>query len=84
MKDFLYRELAVDDIVAFDGPNGSGMVVGKVMGFTPQQIRINPLSKNYSWADPGKGILRYPSQCVKVPEEEITMYLIKQKPEHAA
>lgn len=84
MQDFLYRELAVDDIVAFDGPNGSGMVVGRVIGFTPKQIRIQPLSKNYSWASDGKGITRYPMQCVKVPEEEITLYLIKQKPEHAA
>ncbi len=84
MKDFLYRELAIDDVVVFEGPNGSGMCVGKVISFTTQQIRVMPLSKNYSWAAPGKGILRYPSQCVKMPEEEITLYLIKQKPEHAA
>jgi hypothetical protein len=83
MQDFLYRDLEVDDIVAFEGPNGGGMTVGKVVGFTPKQIRITPLSKNYSWSSNGK-ITRYPTQCIKVPEDEITMYLIRQKPEHAA
>lgn len=78
MQDFLFRDLAIDDVVAFDGPHGGGMAVGKVVGFTPKQIRINPLSKTYSWNSSGT-FTRYPTQCVKIPEEEISMYLLKRQ-----
>ncbi len=40
MKDFNGNTLALGDFVAFLEPNYRHMVQGRVVGFTPKQIRI--------------------------------------------
>ena len=40
MKDFNGNSLALGDFVAFLEPNYRHMVQGRVVGFTPKQIRI--------------------------------------------
>lgn len=77
-KDFLNRELAIDDYVVFPAPNGGGMKLGKIIKFTPRQIRVEWTYKA-SWRN--NEILkdsapRYSSQCVKVEGPDLTMYLL--------
>ena len=40
MRDFLNRELALDDYVVFPGAYNGGMKLGKIIKFTPKQIKI--------------------------------------------
>jgi len=76
MKDFLGRELAVGDVVAFEGVNGGGLVLGRIEKFSPKQASLTPLSDHNSWSSK-KTISRYSSQCVKIDDADITMYLLK-------
>jgi hypothetical protein len=76
MKDFLGRELVVGDVVAFEGVNGGGLVLGRIEKFSPKQASLTPLSDHNSWSSK-KTISRYSSQCVKIDDADITMYLLK-------
>lgn len=77
-KDFLKRDLEIDDYVVFPAPSGGGMKLGKIVKFTPKQIRVEWTYKA-SWR--GNEIMsdsapRYASQCVKVEGPDLTMYLL--------
>lgn len=76
MKDFIGRELTVGDVVAFEGVNGGGLVLGRIEKFSPKQASLTPLSDHNSWSSK-KTISRYSSQCVKIDDADITMYLLK-------
>ena len=73
MKDFLGRELTVGDVVAFEGVNGGGLVLGRIEKFSPKQALITPLTENYSFR---KTISSYSSQCVKVDDADVTLFLL--------
>ena len=75
MKDFLGRELAVGDVVAFEGVNGGGLVLGRIERFSPKQAAMTPLTDHNSWSS-RKTISRYSSQCVKVDSADVTMFLL--------
>jgi hypothetical protein len=75
VKDFLGRELAVGDVVAFEGVNGGGLVLGRIEKFTPKQASMTPLTDHNSW-NWRKTITRYSSQCVKVDSADVTMFLL--------
>jgi hypothetical protein len=74
-RDFLNRELAVGDYVVFPGPYASGMKLGKVVKFTPQQIRVE---WTYKWKGQvhSRDTIRHSSQCVRVEGPDLTMYLL--------
>jgi len=76
VKDFIGRELTVGDVVAFEGVNGGGLVLGRIEKFSPKQASLTPLSDHNSWSSK-KTISRYSSQCVKIDDADITMYLLK-------
>lgn len=40
MKDYFGNELAIDDIVAFCRPNYRELCKGKIVQFTPKQVRV--------------------------------------------
>lgn len=73
--DFLRRELNIDDYVVFPAPYARGMKLGKVIKFTPQQIRVE-------WATKRRGEVyyrnttRYSGECVKVEGPDLTIYLL--------
>jgi len=74
-KDFLNRELAIGDYVVFPAPYG-GMKLGKIIRFSPKQIRVE-----WAYKSPRSGIgysdtSRYSNQCVRVEGPDLTMYLI--------
>ena len=75
-KDFLKRDLTVGDYVIFPGPYAGGMKLGKIIKFTPQQIRVE---WTYKWRDGtvhSRDTIRQSSQCVRVEGPELTMYLL--------
>jgi len=61
MKDFNGNELHVGDFVAFLEPNYRHMVQGRVIGFTPKQIRIE--YPQNGWHNGVKG--PYMEQCLR-------------------
>ena len=75
-KDFLKRDLAIGDYVVFPAPYASGMKLGKIIKFTPQQIRVE---WTYKWRDGtvhSDSAPRYANQCVRVEGPDLTMYLL--------
>jgi hypothetical protein len=74
MKDFLGRELTVGDVVAFEGVNGGGLVLGRIEKFSPKQASMTPLTDHNSWTH--RTISRYSSQCVKVDDADVTLFLL--------
>ena len=75
MKDFLGRELEIGNLVAFEGVNGGGLVLGRIERFSPKQAAISPLTDHNSWSS-RKTISRYSSQCVKVDDADVTLFLL--------
>lgn len=75
-KDFLNRELALEDYVVFPAPSGGGMKLGKIIKFTPQQVRVEWTYKSYRGTIETDSIPRYSNQCVRVEGADLTMYLL--------
>lgn len=75
-KDFLNRELALGDYVVFPAPRGGGMKLGKVIKFTPLQIRVEWTYKNYRGIVDTESAVRVANQCVRVEGPDLTMYLL--------
>ena len=76
-KDFLKRDLAIGDYVVFPAPYGNGMKLGKVIRFTPKQIRVEWTYKlRGSSMVRSNDAARYSDQCVKVEGADLTMYLL--------
>ena len=71
MRDFLGRELAVDDYVIFQQQHYRGYKLGKIIKFTPQKVRVK--WGDYDWAQ----ILQLPNQLVKVEGQEVVMYYLR-------
>ena len=74
-KDFLKRDLEIGDYIVFPAPYGGGMKLGKVVKFTPKQVRIE---WTYKWRDQVRteSTPRYSNQCVRVEGPDLTMYLL--------
>lgn len=71
MRDFLGRELALDDYVIFQMQHYRGYKLGKVIKFTPQKVRVK--WGESQWAQ----ILQAPEQLVKVEGQEAVMYYLR-------
>jgi hypothetical protein len=71
MKDFLGRELALDDYVIFQRQHFRGYRLGKIVKFTPQKVRVK--YGETKWQE----ILQTPEQLVKVEGEEAVMYYLR-------
>jgi hypothetical protein len=75
-KDFLNREIAVGDYVAFQAPYNWGLKLGRITKFTPQNLRVA-----WSWKSPHGNIVHENSvrrvrECVRVDGPDLTMYLL--------
>jgi len=74
MKDFLGRELSLDDSVIMITPGYRDFSLARVVGFTPQYVKVVLKS-------PGTNSVREmkqkPEQLVKVDGPELTMFLLK-------
>ena len=75
MKDFLNRELAVEDYVVFPAPYG-GMKLGKIIKFTPKNVKI----EHPGWrGGTMTTTLRAASQCVRVEGPDLTFVLLSRE-----
>ncbi len=72
MKDFLNRDLALEDYVVFPGAYNGGMKLGKVIKFTPKNVRI----EHPVWRGAMTSTLRAPGQCVRVEGPDLTFFLL--------
>ena len=72
MKDFLLRPLALDDYVVFPGAYNGGMKLGRIIKFTPQNVRI----EHPGWGGKITNTLRAADQCVKVEGADLTFFLL--------
>lgn len=75
-KDFLNRELSLGDYVVFPAPRGAGMKLGKVIKFTPLQIRVEWTYKSYRGEVETDSAVRVSTECVRVEGPDLTMYLL--------
>ena len=75
-KDFLNRELTIGNYVVFPAPYGNGMKLGKIIRFTPRQIRVEWTYKVRDGEIRTRDAARYSKECVKVEGEDLTMYLL--------
>jgi hypothetical protein len=71
MRDFLGRELRLDDYVIFQQQSYRGYKLGKVIKFTPQKVRVKYGESKYL------ELLQAPEQLIKVEGEEVTMYYLR-------
>ena len=71
MRDFLGRELQLDDYVIFQQQHYRGYRLGKIIKFTPQKVRVKWGDSKYS------ELLQAPEQLVKVEGQEAVMYYLR-------
>lgn len=70
-KDILGKSLAINDFVVF--VHGNTLYAGKVIDQTPKMVRVAQLKYLNS-----AGYLVYGSACKKIPEKEVTFFLLSQ------
>ena len=75
MKDFLMRELALDDYVIFKSPYGANLKLGKIIKFTPRQIRV----EYPGWRGEMTSSVRYSKEVVKVEGPDLTFFLLSKQ-----
>ena len=75
MKDFLLRELALDDYVIIKSPYGANLKLGKIVKFTPKQIRV----EYPGWRGEMTSSVRYPQEVVKVEGPDLTFFLLSKE-----
>ena len=76
-KDYLGRELEVGDCVVYSVRNL--FQLGRIVKFGEKQIRVvgyDYARKNWRTGE-ARGDLKYPTHCLKVDGEEVTLYLLK-------
>jgi hypothetical protein len=76
VKDFLNRDLALDDFVVFRGSYNGGMQLGKIIKFTPKNVKV----EHPGWR-PGTvtTTLRESNQCVRVEGPDLTFFLLSRQ-----
>ena len=75
MKDFLKRDLALDDHVIFKSPYSTSLKLGKIVKFTPKQIRV----EYPGWRGEITSSVRYPKEVVKVEGPDLTFFLLSEQ-----
>ena len=66
MKDFRGVELNIGDTVVTDSPHYKGMLLAKVVAFTPKMIRVELLTTNNYYYKVGSKLLREHSAVAKL------------------
>lgn len=73
MKDFLGRELSVGDTVVFSIPHYHGLAMAQIDHFAEKMVVLNVYGKRLKSKSEagsyGKAVCRYPTDCVKVEEQ---------------
>lgn len=72
MKDFLLRELEVNDSVVMIVPNYRNMVLGRIISISAKTVRVQYQNNYEKLAE----VSRYPGDVVKVDGPDLTRYLL--------
>lgn len=75
-KDFLNRNIDIGDYVVFPAPYGQGLKLGKIVKFTPKNMRVSWSRKSYRGGVTTEETIRAVKECVKVEGPDLTMYLL--------
>jgi hypothetical protein len=75
-KDFLNRDITIGDYVVFPAPYGQGLKLGKIVKFTPKNMRVQWSRKDYRGNVSNEDTLRTVKECVKVEGADLTLYLL--------
>jgi len=75
-RDFLNRELALDDYVVFPGAYNGGMKLGRIIKFTPKNVKIEHPGINWRNNSHMITTLRAANQCVRVEGPDLTFFLL--------
>ena len=76
--DVLGQSLKVDDFVAYPSSSGLGrnrLKVGKIVDLTPKMLKVVHLQRRS--VDEAKITTRYPDDCVRLDDELIALYILK-------
>lgn len=73
--DVIGRELNIGDYVAFQVQGYRGLTVGKILSFTPKQLRV----KGPGVWDQERGYLQYPKDVVKLDGPDFLMFMLKKE-----
>ena len=71
-RDFLNRPIGLGDYVVFPGAYNGGMKLGKIIKFTPKNLRV----EHPGWRGAMTSTLRAADQCVKVEGPDLTFFLL--------
>ena len=74
-RDFLNRPITIDDYVVFPGAYNGGMKLGKIIKFTPKNVKV----EHPGWRGQMTSTLRAPGQCVKVEGPDLTFFLLSKQ-----
>jgi hypothetical protein len=74
-RDFLNRPIGIGDYVVFPGAYNGGMKLGKIIKFTPKNLRV----EHPGWYGEPTSTLRIPNQCVKVEGPDLTFFLLSKQ-----
>jgi hypothetical protein len=74
--DFLNRNITIGDYVVFPAPYGQGLKLGKIVKFTPKNMRVSWARKDYRGNVTNEETIRQVKECVKVEGPELTMFLL--------
>ena len=80
--DILGQQLRIDDFVAYPSSSGLGrnaLKIGKIVGLTAKMVKVVHLKQRVSdWNKvEAKVTTRYPDDCIRLDEQLITMYILK-------
>ena len=75
MKDFVGQELAIGDYVAFSRTTYRDLVLGKIVAFTPKQVRIS--FKHKRIVGETDTTLNYSANVVKLEPNDVLVKLLK-------
>ena len=79
-QDFLRRPLALGDYVVFPGAYGGGMKLGKIVKFTPKNIKVeHPGYSYYEKKVITRTTLRAADQTVRVEGPDLTFFLLSRE-----
>ena len=74
-RDFLNRPIGLGDYVVFPGAYNGGMKLGKIIKFTPKNLRV----EHPGWRGEMTTTLRAANQCVKVEGPDLTFFLLSKQ-----
>ena len=70
--DKLGKELAINDCVAYADHNS--LEIGTVLKLNPKMVKVARVGSKGYWA---RGTNKYPTDLLKLEQEEVTIYLLR-------